>query len=317
MFGTSGKARSITQISSGNDTQNLLKNVDLNSIHVLRFTHQLAPALWAQSIITTPQTPLLIAGENNNQRIAALGFDLHDSDLPLQSSFPILMYNLVNWFMPSPVPGDGQISPDTPVTVSTWPGADQVTITPPGQQPITVAPPFPVAPFARTNTTGIYTVMQRVHGLVREGAFTVNLFDPLQSRLAPAAQLPVAHSSDFNSTSSNVPRVLREIWPEIAALLLLILCLEWWLFGRSYGLQLRSTGKDQEASAGRDKSGPYGRGRIVGQRGSPFLSALPAPLRDQLEKQYRVTMRRFAKAIRRIRGKRVWQKSKGKIDAHL
>src|SRR2546425_8396311 len=153
--------------SAGSESSGLLNNVDLSSIHVLRLSHLLVPALWAQPVIVTPETPLLIAGENNNRRIAALSFDLHDSDLPLQPSFPILIYNLVNWFLPPPVPGNGQVAPDTPVSIQPWPGADRITITGPGQQAVTVAPPFPVATFNHTDQPGIYFVTQHVHNQVR------------------------------------------------------------------------------------------------------------------------------------------------------
>jgi len=239
VFGQSGPEVQVSHISAGSGNTSLLDNVDLSSIRVLRLSHLLKPALWAQAVINTPETPLLIAGENNNRRIAAFSFDLHDSDLPLQSSFPILIYNMVNWFLPPPVAGDGQVSPNLPVTLQTWPGADQVTISGPNQQTVTIAPPFPAAPYAQTNSIGIYQVNQRVNGQERRGAFAVSLFDPQQSRLAPAMQLPVVHSTNFASGSNGVPRVLREIWPWIAAFLLLILCLEWWLFSRGYRFRSR------------------------------------------------------------------------------
>jgi Ca-activated chloride channel family protein len=277
IFGKSGPEIRVSHISTGTDSANLLKDVDLSSIHVLRSSHLFTPAQWAQSVITTPETPLLIAGENNNRRIAALSFDLHDSDLPLQPGFPILIYNLVNWFLPSPVAGDGQVSPDLPVTVQTWPGADRVTIVDPHQQHITVAPPFPAAPFGQTNTIGIYQVIQQVHGQERQGAFTVNLFDPLQSRLAPANQLPVAHSTDFSTGGNSVPQVLREIWPWIAAFLLLVLCVEWWLFSRSYR--------------------PQGSHRVP-TRGLPtFLHNV----QDQLENRYKVARKRVSKFTKRTK----------------
>ncbi len=234
IFGKSGPEVPINHISAGSDDQDLLTNVDLSSIHVLRASHQLTPASWMQTVITASQTPLLIAGENDNRRIAALGFDLHDSDLPLQPGFPILVYNLVNWFLPPPVPGNGQVAPGTPVTIQAWPGAQRITITAPGQQPVTVAPPFPPVPFNQTDKTGIYYVTQATGNQQRQGAFSVNLFDPAQSDLAPADQLPILHSQSFNAGGTGVPHVLREIWPWIAALLLLILCTEWWLFSRSY-----------------------------------------------------------------------------------
>ena len=291
IFGTSGPEITVSHISTGSDTAGLLNDVDLTSIHVLRISHQFIPASWAQPIIITPETPLLIAGETGNRRIAALSFDLHESDLPLQPSFPLLMFNLVNWFLPPPVPGNGQIAPDTSVTIQTWPGADRVTIAAPGQQAVTVAPPFPVATFNRTGTVGIYFVTQHVYDQVRQGAFAVNLFDPLQSQLAPAAQLPVANSTPFDAGSSTLPRALLELWPWIAAFLLLILCAEWWLFGRNY--TLRSTSSVEPSAYARTA------GRLQQRK---QLSAIAA-LQNQVEDRYRTVMKRVTKTTKRIRGR--------------
>ena len=233
-FGKSGAEISISHISAGNDPQNLLNQVDLSSIHVVRKSHQLTPAAWMQPIIVTPETPLLIAGEQDNRRIGVLSFDLHDSDLPLQPTFPILIFNLVNWFLPPPVAGNAQVAPDTPVTIQAWPGAERITITGPDQQTVPVAPPFPVTAFHTTDKIGIYSVTQLTQKQELHGAFAVNLFDPLQSRLTPSARLPIAQSTLFDTGSPAIPHVLREIWPWIAAFLLLVLCAEWWLFSRSY-----------------------------------------------------------------------------------
>src|SRR5438876_2343780 len=290
IFGKSGPEIRVSHIGAGGGGTSLLDNVDLSSIHVLRSSHLFTPALWAQPVISTPETPLLIAGENDNRRIAALSFDLHDSDLPLQPSFPILINNMVNWFLPPPVAGDGQVSPDLPVTVQSWPGADRVTINGPDQQTVTVAPPFPAAPYAQTNSIGIYQVTQRVYGQERQGAFAVNLFDPQQSRLAPANQLPVVHSINFAPGNNGVPRVLREIWPWIAALLLLILCLEWWLFSRGYRLQSTAA-----TTASKGKGG-YTR---VGQTRSRNTPRFISEARDQLEKRYRVARKRLTTVTRR------------------
>ena len=293
IFGKSGPEIQVSHIGAGRGGTSLLDNVDLSSIHVLRSSHLFTPALWAQPVISTPETPLLIAGENDNRRISALSFDLHDSDLPLQPSFPILINNMVNWFLPPPVAGDGQASPDLPVTVQAWPGADQVTITAPNQQAVTVAPPFPAPPFAQTNTIGIYQVVQQVHGQVKRGAFAVNLFDPQQSRLAPASQLPVAHSSDFSPGNNAVPRVLREIWPWIAALLLLILCIEWWLFSRGYRQQGSAATAASKSKGGNSSSSRPRRGVT---RNTPGLIG---DVQERLEHSYRAARKRLAKITRR------------------
>ncbi len=84
----------------------LLANVALDTIHINR-TRELDLPAWADAIVETPDTPLLIAGERQGQRVAVLGFDLHQSDLPLQPAFPVLVQNLLDWL----VPGGGVASP--------------------------------------------------------------------------------------------------------------------------------------------------------------------------------------------------------------
>ncbi|MBV9710973.1 MAG: VWA domain-containing protein [Ktedonobacteraceae bacterium] len=287
-FGTSGPLTRVSRISPGDDKMNLLASVDLSSIHTLQVSHQLKLASGMQSIIDAPETPLLVAGQINNQRIAALGFDLHDSDLGLQPSFPILIQNLANWFLPQPVAGDGQVGAGNPVTIQTWPGADQATITGPDQQTTTVGPPFPVIPFAKTDSVGIYQVTQRVHGQFLHGAFTVNLFNPLQSRLAPARTLPVLRSSEFTLNSNGVSRELREIWPWIAALLLLILCAEWWLFSRRYQAQ-----KPAHQTPGQRN--------ILDKHLSSFTAKNTRI--ESIQKRYILARKQFLRATRRVRNR--------------
>lgn len=290
LFGKSGQEIGVNRITSGKDTVNLLNDVNLSSIRVLRASHLLKPVPWAQTVITTPQTPLLLVGENNNQRIAVMGFDLHNSDLPLQPAFPILMRNLSDWFLPAPVPGNGQVTAGTLVTVQTWPGAKQVTITGPDQRSSNVGPPFPVIPFAATNAVGIYKVTQNVRGTDLQGAFTVNLFNPLQSNLPPAKALPVVNSTNFSNNGSEVSRQLREIWPWIAAFLLLVLCLEWWFFSRSYRVQRTSS---QPGSPQWNKAGTTRRAQ-----NSSLVS-----LQNQLQGSYRIARKRVSKMTRHTRNR--------------
>lgn len=290
-FGTSSKETGISHISIGTDPFNLLANIDLSNIHVIHASHQLQPRLWAQTVIAAAETPLLIAGENNNKRIATLGFDLHASDLPLQPAFPILMYNLTNWLLPSLVPEDVRLAPGVPLTVQVWPGANHVTITGPDKQVTTVGPPFPVTPYTKTDAVGLYHVAQTVHGHVLDGAFAINLFDAGQSRLAPAHSLPIVHSTATTSSGSAVPRQLREIWPWIAAFLLFVLCIEWWLFSRNY--------KVQTFLLRRIDSRKLARGNFL-QR-TVATNAWVAAVQDRAQKWYTMIKKRVRKAVKRVR----------------
>ena len=304
IFGQVGPQIRVSRISAGNDTLKLLNAVDLSSIHVIRASHQLTSAIWEQPLLASPETSLLVAGETNNRRIAVLGFDLHDSDLPLQPAFPILVFNMVNWFLPQPVANAGQAIAGVPLTLQTWPGADQVTVTSPEKHTITVGPPFPVSPYTDTNQIGLYQVTQRVHGQDIYGAFVVNLFNPSQSQLAPSAGLPIAHSTSFTNNPNSVPRELREIWPWVAAFLLLTLCIEWWLFSSNYKQQPSVT--EGRKSVGRRTS-------------SVFLQPL-RNIRHTLDtnKDYKRFMKRITKATKRFRRTSTIRhvKTKAKGDHH-
>ncbi len=282
-FGTSGQETGISHINAGNDPLNLLNEVDLGSIHVLRSSHQLKLAPWMSPLITAPETPLLAVGENGGQRVAVLGFDLHDSDFALQYSFPVLINNLVNWFLPQPVGSNGQVTPGTPVTIQSWPGADKITITSPDGKSTQVGPP--VMPYANTNQVGVYQVSQHVRGQTLNGAFTVNLFDPQQSNLPPALALPVVHSTDFAPSGATVSHELREIWPWIAALLLLILCAEWWLFSRSYQPQGTMPERKHISGTARSSSSQF------------------AHWQQQLTARYQYVRRQMARTTRKVKNR--------------
>ncbi len=302
IFGKVGPQIHVSQINAGTDTLNILRSVDVSSVRVLRASHQLTPTLWAQSILSSPETPLLLAGENNNRRIATLGFDLHNSDLPLQPAFPIMMFNMVNWFLPQPVAGTGQALVGAPLTLQTWPGAEQVTVTAPDKQATPVGPPFPISAYTNTNQIGLYQVTQRVNGQDLHGAFAVNLFNPSQSKLAPAPGLPVAHSTSFSNDPNSVPRELREVWPWVAAFLLLTLCFEWWLFSRNYKLQntLPLTGK----------------GNTRRKAPSPRLQPVRAAWQTlNNNKDYKKFKRNMAKNVKRFKSIAVAKSAKKKASA--
>src|SRR2546429_7804301 len=201
------------------------------------------------------------------------------------------MHNLTNWFLPPPVPENLQLLPGVPLTVQVWPGADHVTITGPDKQVTAVGPPFPVTPYTKTDTVGLYHVIQTVHRRTLDGPFAINLFDAGQSRLAPARSLPIVHSTNMPSSGSAVPRQLREIWPWIAAFLLLILCVEWWLFSRSH--------KMQTSLSRRADSRKLARGNFL-QRASG-KNAWVAAAQEQMQKCYTMMKKRARKAVKRVK----------------
>src|SRR6266545_4987508 len=52
---------------------------------------KIAPESWAHVVVDGDGGPMLLAGEKDGRRIVVLAFDLHNSDLPLQVAFPLLL----------------------------------------------------------------------------------------------------------------------------------------------------------------------------------------------------------------------------------
>ena len=146
---------------------------------------------------------------------------------------------------------------------------------------------------------------------MRHGAFVVNLFDPLQSNLVPASLLPIANSTNFTGSGPGIPHVLREIWPWIAAFLLLVLCAEWWLFSRSYTLSHKTISPTSRRGGGGVDDG-WGRLRRPLSQ-NPGLSTL----QQTLQSRYKTAMKRLARARKRLRTRAGTSKSKGKSNANV
>jgi len=107
-----------------------------------------------------------------------------------------------------------------------------------------------------------------------------------------------------------IPRVLREIWPWIAAFLLLLLCAEWWLFSRSYTLSRKHAPTSRRGGGGVNDG--WGRLRRPLSQ-SPALSNL----QHTLQSRYKTSMKRIAKARKRLKTRARASSSKGKRNANV
>lgn len=51
-------------------------------------------------VLTAGDSVLMAVGEESGRRVAALGFDIHSSNLPLKADFPVLVQNLLAYLLP-------------------------------------------------------------------------------------------------------------------------------------------------------------------------------------------------------------------------
>jgi Ca-activated chloride channel homolog len=205
----------------------LTQFVDWSGVHLLQ-AHDVGLPAWARPLVQTDTGPLVFAGEQGGRRVAVLAFDLHDSNLPLQVTFPVLMSNLLGYLAPAQAFAAGEgLRPGEALTIRPGGGDQVVTIVDPAGAEYAATATEAGVIFAQTNRLGLYTVRTN-QGVL--GRFAVNLFDPAESAIAPAAAIRIGRAE-----VTAAPREAQgefEIWPWLAALAFALLLLEWWIYHR-------------------------------------------------------------------------------------
>ncbi|NWF67865.1 MAG: VWA domain-containing protein [Chloroflexi bacterium] len=204
--------------------------VDFSTINVLQFKQ--VTANWAQPLIRVDGGPLLLAGEIAGRQIAIVTFDLHESDLPLNIAWPILMSNLLEWFTPRSainVPDGLDVGQSLALRPQT--GATMLRITRPDGSTRDSIVDRETLIYAETDQIGLYTLeVLRGQDVLESAPFAVNLFDAGESQIAPRSQIALGDTIVVESQREELGQF--EVWPLAALLALLILLIEWQVYHR-------------------------------------------------------------------------------------
>jgi hypothetical protein len=208
----------------------LLQFVDWSDVHIRQAKS--VEAGWAQRLIETEQGPLLLTGEQNGYRVAILTFDLHDSDLPLQIAFPILMANITGWLSPGRAfDAPTGLQPGDPIGITPGASTTEVVVTKPDGSPWSADVGEEAIFFTETDQPGLYAVALRDEAGARPaGSFAVNLFAPIESALQPAEAVTFGQTTVESAAEGDVGQ--RELWPWLAAVAFIVLIVEWWVHHR-------------------------------------------------------------------------------------
>ncbi len=182
-------------------------------------------------MLSSPETPLLLVGQQDGRRIGVVGFDVHQSDLPLQPGFPVLMQHLLDWLVPQASTATPLVQVGEAVALAPLPEAANLEVVTPDGQHRQVAPPFPAPAFTATHTPGLYQVVQQdAAGRQSSAAFAANFVDANQSKLTPGVD-----SGTPSAPATNQPiQAPHEFWEALVVVGLGLLAIEvalaWWQF---------------------------------------------------------------------------------------
>lgn len=187
---------------------------------------------WAEVVMESGGNPVIMDGLINNTQLLIFGFNLHETDLPLKSEFPVLMSNLINEYTPRKGTAVSGVTTGDAVAFRLEPDTLSAKIYLPDERGISVAPPIPPEPFNLTEKPGIYRLEQKKQSETTSTFFAVNLPDEwlMESKEANISE---------NKSGAGVHVPLRKqgvmLTLPLLAAAMMILLLEWWFYAnRNY-----------------------------------------------------------------------------------
>lgn len=210
------------------NTHPLLRFTSFEAVQVAQ-SLQVKTPFWAVSLVDSPSSPLVLAGELGRQRIVWIGFDTLQSTWPLRISFPIFIANAVEWLNPNAArmdrfmirAGDAFRMPlEEAVAVAriVAPNAKETTVP--------LGPDARELVFGATDQQGSYMV----HLGTNDFVFCANILDSEESQTQPRGSLNVGKFNEISETSTK--RANLEYWRWFALAGLAVMMFEWWWFHR-------------------------------------------------------------------------------------
>jgi Mg-chelatase subunit ChlD len=207
-------------------TNQLLAGLDLSDVAVAKAQRIEAPG--DEVLVGSEATPLLLRGNRQGTPFAYLGFNLSQSNLPVQVAFPVLADRLLTDLTGSGAPpSDLRVGQTLPLAL-----AEGATVEAPGGARLTV-PPGGAPPVL--DRVGFWTIT-RPTANAAPVTVAVNA-DPAESTLAPAGSLPAPARP--TAPGERKPAGERSLLAWIAAALAVLLLSEWILSRRRRGVARR------------------------------------------------------------------------------
>jgi Mg-chelatase subunit ChlD len=206
----------------------LLRSVSFDTVQMAEAL-TVQPPSWAVSLVDSPYSPMILAGEIGRRRAIWIGFDLLQSTWPLRVSFPIFFANAAEWLNPVLTrTAQFQVHAGDPLRLAlTEPVTNAVLRLPDGgQRALRVDPEAREFVYGDTGRQGIY----RLEAGTNRVAFCVNLLDALETDTTPKTELRFGKYARVQAT--RVQRASLELWRWIAGVGLAVLLFEWWYYHR-------------------------------------------------------------------------------------
>ena len=265
-FGAVGERIESPVIDRTDPDEPLLRFVDLSTVHIGRARGiELADGMRG-AVETTRGNPLVAIGQVDGHGVGLIGFDLGESDLPLQVAFPLLMSNVTEVLLPAVegiLPSSMRLGESLSVAVD--PRIERVVVENTGMLDVpgnTSAGlelsvvggrlTIPGANFVGLREVRAVSEVPELGG-TRLGQTAINLFSPDESDVTPGDPQRIIEMGRVSTTDDPASQPSRaEWWWPLALAALALLAVEWLLFHRpTRGSLVRAFGRRPQPLGGR------------------------------------------------------------------
>lgn len=207
----------------------LLQYVDLSKVYIQSSFPYTGTGL--DTVVSSGETKLISKGLHNGVPLVVLGFDIKDTDWPLHTSFPIFLYNALDYLTEREA-NIGYLAPGDKQEIASLGSRDKATVVNEEYEVMEdsiIKGGYITAP----SKPGLYRITENSGGEKRERLFAVSL-DDREKEMAGAKSFkvnPVDESGKRNSEERP-----NEIWPWLVLIGLVILSAEWEVYRRGISI---------------------------------------------------------------------------------
>lgn len=133
-----------------------------NSDFVVSKFNEIETPYWSNPLLEVGENTVAFAGEKRGQKIAVIGFDLHNTDFPLTLEFPIFINNLVSYLINRDTMTNVKYNCGEEIEINPLPEAEKLFVKDPRETTTEISSKYPIRPYDKTYLPGVYEINQKV-----------------------------------------------------------------------------------------------------------------------------------------------------------
>ena len=203
--------------------------LSLEGTVVGHYTALTSNALWNSVLFCEDYTVFATRKMDNNLHFSVISFDLHDSNLPMQTDFLVLMRNIVEYSVPAFLKDTDHTVGET-VELTVMPTAKGVYVELPDGSVRTLSTAGDTTSLT-VDEVGLYTAVMKT----KDGGEYVDFFVHIPAGEVVSDVVDRLEITTSSTTDVPAEEAISEIWFWVAAAMLVILLVEWgWYYREQY-----------------------------------------------------------------------------------